>query len=263
MNLRIPLKIFTISDLHLEFYTSAPQLFDKLLPRLPEADVCVLAGDIGYPIDRKGFNTKGVITHAQNYKNLLKLFKSKYEHTILVGGNHEYYVSSLGNRQVPFQALRSICDESGVHLLEKQKVKIRDVTFLGTTLWSCIDERTSKSMNDFTDAFGHQLDYVEEFVDSYRWLRNELNGTTEQTVVVTHHLPTKRLISDIYLDSPLNSAFYTNILDRLVMKNVKLWCCGHSHMPKQIKYGEAQIVLNPVGYPGEDKPDWNELVFLV
>lgn len=248
------LKVFPISDLHLEFYQSATSLYNTLKPKLPDADVLVLAGDIGYPTG---------IPHRKNYVELLNLFKTKYEHVILVAGNHEYYQSKFHDRETAFQALNDICRESKVQLLEKSSVNIRGVTFLGTTLWSAVDAKSCKQMNDFKDAFKSQVDYLEEFIDSFKWLRTELSlplmkeqsdeSKLTKNIVITHHLPSDKLIHRKYQGHPANSGFATNLLGDLPLHNTSLWICGHSHEHMSINYGDTKLVLNPYGYPHEQE----------
>lgn len=237
------MRIFPLSDLHLCYYASSRHLFDVLKPRLPEADVLVLAGDIGYPLGEK---------YKTNYVDMLNLFKEKYKHVILVPGNHEYYCCKDYDRNEAFESLRDICKTTDVTLLEKSSITIGDIKFLGTTLWSAVDKPTFKKMNDSNLVFNNHISYIEEFVDSFRWLKQELlTETKEKKVVITHHLPTQRLIHYNYHSSPLNSGFATEILDLLNLKNVHLWICGHSHESMISSYGDTKLVLNPYGYPQE------------
>ncbi len=244
------MRIFGISDLHLEFYKSAQELFNLLLPRLPKADVLVLAGDIGYAV--KNFKFHPQVDHHANLTNLLHLFKARYPHVVYVPGNHEYYPAVQFDRATCLKNLQDVCDETKVTLLHKSTCEIEGVEFIGTTLWSAVDYKTSKALTDFQRVFPHQLDYLEEFMSCYTWLRAELaKPTLKSRVVITHHLPTDRLVSPLYTDHPYNSGFSTNVLDKMSLQDVKLWVCGHSHMQNTVKYGNTRLVLNPVGYPDE------------
>src|SRR3990167_3778330 len=159
------MKIYCLSDLHL---AHSQNIEPVLSLKLPPADVLVLAGDIGYP---QGEN------HQKNYSDALAFFKEKYSHVILVPGNHEYYCCSrnkLGNsseRKEILKDLQNICDKNQVHLLEKSIIIIDGVKFLGTTLWSAIDKRAARLIADFPFVFRNRIDYLGEFIDSYRWLR--------------------------------------------------------------------------------------------
>jgi len=239
------MRIWAISDLHLEFYKSAQELFNLLVPRLPKADVLILAGDIGYAVEKFKFHPQ--VNHRTNLTDLLHLFKARY-----VPGNHEYYPAVQFDRAGCLKNLQEVCDETKMTLLDKSTCEIDGVEFIGTTLWSSIDYKTSKALTDCQLVFPHQLDYLEEFMNCYTWLRSELaKSAVKPRVVITHHLPTDRLVSPLYADHPYNSGFATNVLDKLSLRNVKLWVCGHSHMQNTTKYGDTRLVLNPVGYPNE------------
>ena len=244
------MRVFPMSDLHLEMYQSGKKVYELLKPKLPEADVLVLAGDIGYPQNRP-FSK---IDHRQNYKDFLTLIRPHYPRVVLIAGNHEYY-PSLYDRKACFQALAELCKETDVDLLEKSSVTIDGVKFIGTTLWSAIDELASGQMNDFRTAFQNRIEYLMEFSDCYKWLKTELefDFDANRTVVITHHLPTNRLIHPKYADSSINSGFATDILDTLEMHKVSLWVCGHTHEGKTIKYGDSVLTTNPMGYPNERK----------
>jgi predicted phosphodiesterase len=249
-------KIFAISDLHLEFHKSAASLYGLL--KLPVADICILAGDIGYPRDS---NTK---KHRADYSELLRLFKKKYEHVILVVGNHEYYQTTNYDRDAVLDDLRAICAEQNVHLLRRNTVKINNIKFIGTTLWSAIDSNVCSKMGDFQLAFKNRLDYLGEFkgaaagMDDYRWLRHKLseNNTVDidcTKVVITHHLPTEKLIHSRFADNSANTGFYTDIIDELNLTGVKYWFCGHTHEYSDYVRGETTFIANPFGYPNEPR----------
>lgn len=238
------LRVFAISDIHSEFYNSAVDAFAVIKDKLPAADVLVLAGDIGKP--------------SEKLSDLLKLFKSRYLEIVYVAGNHEYYDAfPAGNRADEQIKLRKICSEIGVHFLEKESIIIRDREFVGATLWSAINESTASQMADFRDAFVDRFDYLGEFIDAYRWLKVKLATALPQgvvkRVVVTHHLPSRVLIHNAFVDSPSNSGFASHILPTLDIRNVSAWICGHSHEFKTRKAGDTLLWLNPVGYPDEKR----------
>lgn len=233
--------IFCISDIHLEKYATAKEFYTPIEGKLPSADILILAGDVGYP-------------HQPSYKELLTYFSAKYPRVLLVPGNHEYYPCNFDRKTTDAQ-LREICQETKVTLLDKSTEVIDDVTFHGTVLWSAIDSGAVKSLNDFNFVFRNRLDYLEQFMGCYTWLRESLkNSTTEHNVVITHHLPTKKLIHPKFLSyESLNTAFYTDILDNVEMKNVDLWFCGHTHEMMEAVYLDTKFFVNPVGYKGEKK----------
>jgi len=237
------MRIFGISDIHLEFYKTAQKCFKHLSNRLPSADILILAGDIGYP--------QGNI-HNQNYRDLLKMFKQKYEYVLLILGNHEYYSSINYNNFQTLEILQQICDDVGVILLHRKCITIDGIKFIGTTLWSAIDTQAVSGLSDFQYVFKNKIEYLNEFITDFKWLQNELNADIDcSKVVITHHLPSNILIHPKFKESKCNSAFATDILDLLTMKNIKYWFCGHTHEYVKSNYGNTILIANPYGYPSE------------
>ncbi len=225
-------RLFCISDVHLEIRKALPSI------KWPKADALVLAGDIGCPDDL--------------LDSFLAEVRSKYEHVIYVCGNHEMYQSECKFADT-LESLKSISSRHGVHFLYRSSVTIGDVTFHGTPLFSAIDEHVP--ISDIGRVFHDRIDYLEEFVDNFKWLRKTLaeKDHEQKHVVITHHLPTKSLIHSRYAESKYNSAFATPILDKLVMRGVRYWFCGHSHSSMVCRYGDTRLILNAMGYPSEDR----------
>lgn len=105
------MKIFPVSDMHLEFH------HQFLPPYRGLADVVVCAGDM---------HTKG------RAPKLLRMIFDRQE-IIYVAGNHEYYGSSIEEQD---ELLREECKKYGIHFLQRDKTEIDGVTFAGCTLWS-------------------------------------------------------------------------------------------------------------------------------
>lgn len=236
--------IFGISDVHTEFYDDAQYVFDSI--KWPTTKFLVLAGDIGNP-------TKALTMLV----DFLLLCKKRYQHVIYVPGNHEYYGCNFDRASVNAK-LQEICDASGVVFLNGKSTVIDGVRFIGDTMWSIIDAESTKEISDFTQGvFANQIEYVSAFVDSYRFIQRELFASmdgAEPVVVVTHHLPTRRLVHPRFANFKGNSAFYTNVLDSMqVVPNCKLWFCGHTHEYGDTKLPNGKCIANPVGYPHETR----------
>jgi Icc-related predicted phosphoesterase len=236
----LPVKIYSIGDIHSEFYESMAEL-EPSLPMV-SAKFCILAGDIGC-----------VMSKPDMLRGTLQFFKKRHKHVLMVPGNHEYYKSGFQFEAVN-KRLAIMCEEEGVILLNRRTVSIDGVTFIGATLWSAIDDSGAQGLNDFSYVFASKLDYLEQFVDDYRFIKSELLKTLDspnKVVVVTHHLPTRRLIHPRFQGHPMNSAFYTNLVDIEMMHKIKYWFCGHTHEHGKIKHGDTILTCNPMGYPGE------------
>lgn len=247
-------KIYSISDLHLEFYPNHRALWKEISPFLPVADVLVLAGDIGIAY--------GIIG-ADEYTSLLLLFKQKYENVILVPGNHEYYKTRKYDIESVTNTLREICQKTGVHCLYNNNIKIKGIHFIGTTLWTRAESHIRHFMSDFGKVFPDVASYNTEFQKCFDWLKNTLhdiheNIKDERIVVITHHLPLKQLIHEKHSSGLFNSGYYTNILPELRLDNVDLWLAGHTHESIIYEYEKPNkdiltIGINPVGYPLEPR----------
>jgi predicted MPP superfamily phosphohydrolase len=246
------LRIFSISDLHLEFYPKEIAVKSVLakIGDLPAADVLVLAGDICDPVDKSDI-----------YKELLGSFKSIYSNVILVPGNHEYYKTQKYDRDATYQKLKNVADDSGVLLLNNQSIIIERTKFIGTTLWTQIDPKVKNKLADFGRVYETAEQYNEEHRICFQWLKENLESDSDlydNIVIVTHHIPSFDMCHPRFERyKELNTAFYSDILGKLNLKKVKLWFCGHTHESavKEFKTDtyDMKIVINPLGYPKEYK----------
>jgi predicted phosphodiesterase len=227
--------MYAISDLHLEFRPGGVSEFYESL-HLPKANVLILAGDVGH-------------AGSAAYREFLTLAKQHYPEVVVVPGNHEYYKTGLAG----LETLRQECEKHGVHLLQQSSKQLFGVWFHGVTLWSAID--SDIRTNDFQHVFRDRVDYLEQFIQDFQWLRNTLatKKDEEHHVVITHHLPTHRLIHSRYRGSRANTGFATDLLDHLNLRGVSHWFCGHTHEHARDTLRHTTFVVNPVGYPKEPR----------
>jgi hypothetical protein len=194
----------------------------------------------------------------------LEWARGQWPHTpiVYVTGNHEFY----GAQRAPMLAeMRFVARKLGIHFLENDEVVIDDVRFLGTTLWTDFKlfglDRVADCMIDaqlyLTDfrviqegekghfAPTHALD---QFKDSSEWLLARLQEKRDvrKTVVVTHHLPSRRSVSKIYQDQLLSACFASDFSHAL--KGADLWIHGHTHDSFDYVENGCRVVCNPRGY---------------
>lgn len=240
-------KLFILSDLHTEKDIAIKKILDILKP----ADILILAGDIGDPI--KSLDT---------YDTLLAKCSKIYKHVIIVPGNHEYY-SCKYNKLLVINKINELCLKyKNIHLLHRKSIILEDIVFIGATLWSIIDRHTVVNYPViFTEVFPNRIDYIDAYMKDFSFIKSSIISNTNQNqnlpiVVITHYLPTYKIINPKYLNDKNISAYYSETLESLNINisNVKLWICGHTHEHVSYLYdNKFRIIANPLGYQNEKR----------
>jgi predicted phosphodiesterase len=234
-------KIFGISDIHTEFYKEdeIQGLFESL--KIPPVDYLILAGDIGNPT-----------TAYFQYFRFLELCKSINKNIFLISGNHEYYESNYNMEDIE-NKIRKMCIEIGITFLQNESILHNGIRFIGSTLWSLVEKQAFKDIGDsYYKVFRSHIEYSEKFIDSLKFLRKTLLESKEPCIVITHHVPTEKVIHTRYRGDNLSSAFYTDIVYSLNLKKCRYWFCGHTHETAKLRLSSgAFIIVNPVGYRDE------------
>jgi Icc-related predicted phosphoesterase len=78
-----------------------------------------------------------------------------------------------------------------------------------------------------------------------------------RTVVVTHHAPSARSEPPSQADSPLKSAFASNLDSLVESSGVPLWIHGHTHYNADYVLGSTRVLTNQRGYPEEISKGFN------
>ena len=263
------------SDLHLEFGDQAS--FQSIIK--PVASYLALAGDIGRP-------------DQQSYRKFLEHCSNHWQHTFVIAGNHELYNeggSGAGGVYSAADRLKhcaQICREfPNVHFLNRDRFELESegISVLGATLWTNLDtvEKQAvaeRGMNDFRyiavdqdfqpEVGCHRLLTAADVWDWHRsdreWLRQEIAAnakTGRPVVVITHHLPTFRLVDRKYTSSPLTVAFASECPE-LLTHPVRGWIAGHTHTSARCALGSMQLGVNPRGYPDESESGYSPEVCL-
>lgn len=237
------MKILLLSDLHLSVQAMAPPLTD--------ADVVVLAGDLGRP------------AAAMEWARQLE------QPTLFVAGNHEFYGSDLVST---YAQLREGARDSQVRVLERDEWICEGVRFLGCTLWSDHRIHADEEARErgLAMAFGMVRDFDrirlapdsdERFTpaiaqrlcdESVAWLDERFAEPHDgPTVVVTHFAPSLQSIHPRFADSPLNACFVSDLEARIRRWQPALWLHGHTHDSFDYRIGPTRVLANPRGYaPG-------------
>lgn len=247
-----------ISDIHLEFFkTDTIKLEDIITPVAP---YLAIVGDLGYP-------------SSKIYDDFISQCSEKFVKVFIISGNHEYYTSSIDTRPTMSETncqIVLICSKyPNVFFLNNSEYKLDDKTIiLGSTLWSHVpDEKkylVKQAINDYRNIYvindrGYKVlvttvDTNQLFNENVKWLTGKLMEHADKSIIIlTHHLPTYKLIAPQFETSDINSAFASD-LDHIMesYSNIKYWICGHTHTANKLQINQCQCLINPVGYENEN-----------
>jgi hypothetical protein len=257
------MKIQLLSDLHLETH---PHLRS---PPAPQADVLVLAGDIGSY--QRG---SALLDQADPDFGLGRFspLRGWPVPVLFVPGNHEYDGLDFDSAHA---RLRETCERLGLVWLEREAWFFRGVRFLGTTLWADFDalatdlpmgqallarEKACRAANHYLRKTGTQREgrpWLAQEVRSQAlacqdWLGRALaQPHAGPTVVVTHFAPSLHSADPRYGLTP-GTAGFCNRLDHLV-EQADLWLHGHLHCAQDYRIGRCRVRANPLGYATKDE----------
>lgn len=235
------MKIQYCSDLHLEFPEN--KLFIKQNPIIPVGDILLLAGDI-LPF--------AMLNEPCDFFDYVSAnFKKVY----WIPGNHEYYHYDMKNIASPLN--RKI--RKNVFLINNQVVKIKEINFIFSTLWSHISEqnkwRIQQNVSDFFMIKNHGRNltaskFNELHKTSLDFITSALNENKEaNSIVVTHHVPTLQNYPGQYKGSSINEAFAVELFEFISANNINTWIYGHHHNnTPAFNIGNTQMLTNQLGY---------------
>ncbi|SER59573.1 Predicted phosphoesterase [Faunimonas pinastri] len=256
-------RLWILSDLHLEF----PEYADWLPPAIPEADVCIAAGDIARPIST---SVRWLAEHILPWMPV-----------VFVPGNHEFYRSSIVEGTA--DGLAAAAEFSGLELLVDRAVTVRGVRFVGATLWTdyAVQASTappedrdrailgamaiaSSGMNDHSQIALQKRPWLRFLAREARFLHHRSRGFIAgelmqpfdgPTVVVTHHAPHPESIHERFASGPdaaLTPAYVSDLTEVIEAGQPDLWVHGHVHDSFDYQVGRTRIVANPRGYGTEN-----------
>ena len=254
------MKIRIASDLHVDlntgyFNVTEQEIIDKL--NLDCMDMLILAGDVAEFPKNLEFVDKIMAQYPK-----LKIIE--------VPGNHLYYSCVKSGRTM--KEIDMACKlhaeiNDNYYFLNKNKVKINDVTFIGAIMWTKLGERWSyikqiaTSLNDFRsvlvarDKLITPTDMIKRCENARKFICSTLNKTDGKCIVITHHAPFFEYMS------PISHAFGINLDSSLCrLKNFPIaWVYAHTHVNKDkiLKYknGEIKCITNQLGYMSDNIND--------
>ncbi|MEN9369092.1 MAG: metallophosphoesterase [Sphaerotilus sulfidivorans] len=245
------MRLQILSDLHLETqpdWTAAPA---------PDADLLVLAGDIGSY--QRGSRLQGDDFGLGRFAP-----RPGWSRVLFVPGNHEY--DGL-DHDATGPRLQALCARLGIEWLDRRIRVIDGVRFIGTTLWSdfaalghldkalrAADWYLSRNTTLREGRLVMAAELREMALDCQRWLRAALCEPHDgPTVVVSHFAPTLDSADPRYGMVP-GTAGFCNTLDEL-LPLADLWIHGHLHCPVDVTRAGCRIVCNALGYVHKGEQD--------
>lgn len=234
------MKLYIISDLHLEFGAFVPPQVD--------ADVVILAGDIHLGV-------RGVEWAVQHFPDKPVLY---------VAGNHEYYGHALPRL---LDKLYQKAQGTSVHILENTVVKLGSVTFFGCTLWTDFQlfghrreamRAAAERMTDFrrirVSPQYRRLrpdDTMRHHFTSRHWLAHSFAGITGKRVVITHHAPSALSLAENRKTNLISAAYASHCEELVEASQAALWVHGHTHHAVDYTIKTTRVLSNPRGYADE------------
>lgn len=243
------------SDFHGEAYQDQKYIWKYVTPMAP---VAVVAGDID----------------ARNFEQTVNEIATKFEHVIVLFGNHEFYKKKISWR--PDMSLVS----PNVHVLDQGVFELEDVIFIGATLWT-----------DFKNNDWHTMHAAKDKINDFHVIRDETGGNKftphmasdlhrkdkaylkmmiekyrgQKVVMVTHFLPSYQLVHEKWRGlgtDMLNYYFAASCDDLIETSEAKAWVFGHTHDERDMEICGTRFVCNPIGYPREN-PFYTDKVITV
>lgn len=213
--------------------------------KLEPADYLIIAGDLGV-----------LPTEPKILEDIKKKTTGKFKDVLYIAGNHSHW----------WHKIKGISKErpDGIDLSNDYCERVDgDWLFLGCTLWTPIPDnaawRIERNMNDYNciPRFNAR-ECNKQFEIQSSWLRSKVEANKDKKIVVfTHHQPFKECIKfDSKHNNPWSSSnvaeAYADLNDSLAdinhAGNVKIWLCGHTHMPFDQEVHGIRVVRNPIGY---------------
>lgn len=252
------MKFLLYSDLHLEVANYRPPL--SLLDSNPP-DCVVLAGDIGTGLM--------AMPWAQKY------FTARDIPVLYVAGNHEFWGKDYATH---YQDLYESGKKHGVTFLQNESVTIKDVRFIGCTLWTDYKYQqvnqhlgmiqAIKGMNDYhrIENNGRKLspaDLLTSHENSVAYIKSQLTQKDYPNVVITHMGPSKLSIDPKFDGDPYNHCYISQLDDIMYYQAPRYWVHGHVHSTFHYFVESTEVVTNPRGYFGyEHNPTFDDYLLL-
>jgi predicted phosphodiesterase len=237
-------KLLIMSDLHVEK--------GEFLPPPLDADLVVLAGDIGWGLDGMAW----VARHLQGRP------------AVYVAGNREYWHHAAGAAPVA-ELRRAAAAVPNLYFLENDAVVLNlprgALRVLGCTLWGDFSldgdaaatmARAAETMPDYKHGnapSGARLTPADTLAAnraSVTFLTQTLRRADPvPTIVVTHHVPSERSLPRRKPGNVPQAASVTHLDELIAGHGPDLWVHGHTHADCDYHLGRTRVISRQRGGP--------------
>lgn len=260
-------KIRLISDLHYDKYPEITDLFEKLDFYYHNVDknneILIVAGDIGIATEQ---NDIGETVIREGYVNVLKYLKSRWNHIIIVPGNHEYYTAKCSVEKVN-NIISNECEKFQIEFLNKDIAEIDGYIFIGCCLWSPMKKSLFENLNPKNWSFINHTELINLHNNHKEWLSNSLEKykklsdennryLKDKIIVITHYLPSYNILHPKYRKGEYKNttSAYVCDLEDVISKYhflTPFWFSGHSHTPRFYRIKNTLLCNLAIGNPWE------------
>lgn len=166
------------------------------------------------------------ISYLSSYDNFLDECSETYENTLVITENHEYYQFKNKDKWTmdkTNEEIEKIVQKfENVHFLNNKHYQLKnDHIVLGTTLWSYIPQESYSEaiqMNDYRLIYKSSGENItREYANAQhnkniKWLEENIKKyEAKKIIIMSHHLPSYKMISRKFAESAANCCFASNL----------------------------------------------------
>jgi Icc-related predicted phosphoesterase len=211
-----------LSDLHLDH---CPIDIPSLGVDDATVDFAIIAGDL-HPKDQR---RDRFLIDFELYINAPVIF---------VPGNHDYWGPTPSQKAT----LTKTITVGGEHC-----------QIAGATLWTYLTpSQWLLYLHGLADCRFIENWWEDNYLMAHR-IQKDWLMKSKADIIVSHHAPSKRSVSENFMHHPLNCAF-VNSMDGEILnleKPPKFWIHGHVHQSFDYMIGKTRVLCHPRGYPHE------------
>lgn len=195
----------------------------------------------------------------------LTQMSNRFSQVVVVLGNHDFYNhQQMSHQQKLAKWHNDISRIEGCVLLENEQLEWQGLRVIGSSLWTDFEDDEKKmqaalEMADYRRIFNENGEKVTPLEtqkwhrDSLEYIAKALDESHLPSIVVTHHSPTWRCVTNPdYQRSLLTHAYVTELEAFMRKHQPLLWCYGHTHEAFKKYLGSTLVLSNPHGFALQD-----------